>query len=137
MTGKKKKPLMDHDPLAWVEEDSGDPETVAETAEPVEEIKTDEAVATEKDMNEITLQDSEKLERVAELKEELLQVLEESGDITVNASAVKVIDAAALQLLVMLFQKAVKQGQNITIVEPSEGFNEAADLLGLSDLFGL
>ncbi len=117
MTGKKKKPLMDHDPLEWVDDETGDSTAVIEAAEPMSETKIDDVSIVENSMNTIILEESEKLDRVAELQEALLQLLEKSGDIKINASAVKVIDAAALQLLVLFFQKAVKQGQAVTIVE--------------------
>lgn len=137
MTAKKKKPLMNHDPLEWVDNKQEDSAAagVAETASSEPEVE--ETSSMENELNQITLTEREKLERVSELQEIFLQALEKDQDIKVDASAVKAIDAAALQLLVLFFQKAVKQGLEIVIVEPSDSFKEAVSLLGLSDLFGL
>jgi anti-anti-sigma regulatory factor len=137
MTAKKKKPLMDHDPLEWVEgeqEDSANTEAAEKGAsESVVEVSS----SMENALNQITLQEREKLERVSELQELFLQALEKDEDIKIDASAVKTIDAAALQLLVLFFDKAVKQGLEIAVIEPSDSFKEAVRLLGLNDLFEL
>ncbi len=128
---------MDHDPLEWVESEKEDSVSTEVAEEASSELVVDAPSVMENELNQIILEEREKLERVSELQEIFLQALEKNEDITVDASAVKAIDAAALQLLVLLFQKAVKQGLAVTIVEPSESFKEAAALLGLSNLFVL
>jgi anti-anti-sigma regulatory factor len=133
MTGKIKKPLMDHDPLEWVSDEENDSRVVEEAVK----VAVENEPMTEKGVTQITLQENEKMDRVAELHELLLQALDNGGAIEVYASAVRLIDAAALQLLVLSFQKAVKQGQAVTIVEPSQSFRDAAGLLGLAALFGI
>lgn len=137
MTGKTKKPLMDHDPLEWVNADQDGSDVAIEQVELTAEKACEEVAAMGSEMNQIRLEEREKLDRVAELQELLLQALDKNADITVDASAVKLIDAAAMQLLVLFFQQAVKQGQAVTIIEPSQSFSEAAGLLGLRELFGI
>ena len=138
MTKKTKKPLMDHDPLEWVnteQDDSG--VAIEQQAKPEPEKLVEEVAVMENGMSHVVLKEREKLESVSELQETLLQALDKNSDIGVDASAVNLIDAAALQLLVLFFQQALKQGQAVTIVEPSQNFSEAAGLLGLSELFGI
>ncbi len=139
MTKKTKKPLMDHDPLEWVNSDQDDSGAAIDQAKPEPEAGTlvEEVAVMENGMSQVVLQEREKLESVSELQETLLQALDKNGDVEIDASAVNLIDAAALQLLVLFFQQALKQGQAVTIVEPSQSFNEAAGLLGLTELFGI
>lgn len=127
-TTPKKKSLMEHDPLEWVDE-----ETDIEEPTILRVLQEEESC----EVCRISLAESERIDGVSALQQKLLNAVKSSSSVVVDASAVNAIDASALQLLVVCFQEAVESGCVVSIGSPSEKFIEAAGLLGLSELFEL
>jgi ABC-type transporter Mla MlaB component len=86
------------------------------------------------DKSKITLDAILNIQGVSALYEQLHVLLEEQERIEIDASSVSTIDTAALQLLVVLKQTAIKLHKEVIIDFPSDKFIEAAELLGLSEM---
>jgi len=84
----------------------------------------------------IKLQSELNIRQVAELKEQLNNALS-ADNIVLDASAIEVVDAAGLQLLLAFIQQARLKNITIQWGDLSEGFLNAAKLMGLSDGLGL
>jgi len=84
----------------------------------------------------IKLQSELNIRQVAELKEQLNNALS-ADDIVLDASAIEVVDAAGLQLLLAFIQQARLKNITIKWGDLSEGFLNAVKLMGLSDGLGL
>jgi len=65
-------------------------------------------------------------------QDEMLAHLEKGGDIVLNASRVELIDTPVVQVLLGLKQQSEKSMQALKIEDPSDGFREALDLLGVA-----
>lgn len=72
-----------------------------------------------------------------ELSQDFNQLLQNNGDISIDASAVEMIDTAILQLLLAVTNKAKVSKQKIQWLKPSESFTSSVTLLGLSEALGL
>lgn len=72
---------------------------------------------------------------VVALRDRLLSSLESGTECTVGCGDVRVIDAAALQLLVAARQTAKQRGIPMRFAAPSEEFLNAATLVGLHAQF--
>lgn len=92
------------------------------------------AVMSPKPRTAIALQPVQTIRNVAELHECLLHALNDSDKVDIDASEVTTIDAATLQLLLVLKQTALGMQKEVIIDFPSERFLEAAGLLGLTEL---
>lgn len=158
MAEQEENSLIGYDPLAWLQE-SAEPEPtlpaavelddLLELAEPVVEPEPieDPSVA---DIDETGQQDVpaanapasrtiilaavQTIQNVAQLQETLIQALDSSDKIEIDASAITQIDTASLQLLVILKQTAIKLQKEVVFDFPSDKFIEAASLLGLDTL---
>jgi len=84
----------------------------------------------------IKLQSELNIRQVAELKEQLNNALS-ADDIVLDASAIEVVDAAGLQLLLAFIQQARLKNITIKWGDLSDGFLNAVKLMGLSDGLGL
>jgi len=84
----------------------------------------------------IKLQSELNIRQVAELKEQLNNALS-AGDIVLDASAIEVVDAAGLQLLLAFIQQARLKNITIQWGDLSDSFLNAVKLMGLSDGLGL
>ncbi len=141
--------LIGYDPLAWMEENDGEPSLA--TPEPTIQIEAesekdreDESVSADSDANAepteiaedsaIVLEPELKIQHVAQLHEELMTRLDRSEKLEIDASAVTSIDTATLQLLIVLKQTAIKSNKGVVIDFPSDKFIEASELLGLSEM---
>ncbi|MFU8789162.1 MAG: STAS domain-containing protein [Methylobacter sp.] len=71
-----------------------------------------------------------------ELKDRLLAALSASDALELDLSEVGEIDAAGLQLLVMIKQQAVASGQDLSFTGHSPVVVELLDLSGLAGFFG-
>jgi anti-anti-sigma regulatory factor len=89
-----------------------------------DEITGDAQVVLEAEMN---------IQKAAELQKLLIDALEQNDQIQINAEAVKTIDTATLQLLVVLKHEAVKLHKEV-VITASERFVESANLLGVGEM---
>lgn len=83
----------------------------------------------------IVLNSVQNIQKVSQLHAKLLQALDCSHKIHIDASAVTQIDTATLQLLLVLQQTAMRQQKEVSIDSPSESFIETTKLLGLLEAF--
>ena len=82
------------------------------------------------DLNVIELADVVDISKVETLYETLKKSADKGGEVELNASHVKRIDTAGLQLL-FSFQESLKQHHgSVKISEPSEEFMNCARLVG-------
>lgn len=72
---------------------------------------------------------------VTALRDEIVKILEGSGECVIACDQVRVIDAATLQLLVCARQSAERATRSLRFESPSEEFLQAADYLGLRAQF--
>ena len=73
----------------------------------------------------------------AELKEALLRLIESTKNPTVAMDGVTEVDVCTLQLLVAAQKSATKAGKSLNLADISEPFQQAAELAGMADSFGL
>jgi anti-anti-sigma regulatory factor len=66
-----------------------------------------------------------------------LAEIDNDSDVTIDASAVEMIDTAVLQLLFAFTKKVQAGNQQISWTNPSDEFISRADLLGLSHHLGI
>ena len=71
------------------------------------------------------------------LQQEIDNLLRANNDISIDVSAVEMIDTAILQLLLALALKQKSENHKVNWVNPSQIFRNNASLLGLSDSLGL
>jgi len=74
---------------------------------------------------------------VGDLYAKLLTELAEGHTIRFDVSKIERIDAAALQMIYAYSKEAVKQGQALSWVSPSEAFMRSVNLLGLAELMNI
>ena len=86
------------------------------------------------DVRQVVLEAVQNIQNVAQLHERVLNALDHANKIDIDASAIKTVDTATLQLLLVLKQTAIKMDKQVTIDFPSEKFIEAATLLGLAQM---
>lgn len=155
MADNNEDSLIGYDPLAWIREADNDANptltTVADVAEAMPLDSTDQSAGNEFNTNDldaevavptddtgttvqIILEPVQSIQTVAKLHERLMEALQDSHKIEIDASAVTTIDTATLQLLLIFKQTAMKQMREISIDFPSERFIEAAELLGLAEM---
>jgi ABC-type transporter Mla MlaB component len=158
MASKDTSSLIGFDPLAWMNNDSNSHELdgaslpLTDTDNDTPEVdmqhtqsgndsadlrnKEDQITVTEafQPENCLILDEINTIQNVQTLFEQLRTLLTTADNLEIDASAVKTVDTAVLQCLVVFKQQALKQGKQITIDFPSDRFVEAAGLLGLSKL---
>ncbi|WP_445370431.1 STAS domain-containing protein [Methylomonas sp. HW2-6] len=149
--------LIGYDPLAWmrtldpeeqaaeampaaVPADGGD--AVTSVTEAADTIVSD--TASTEELSESVPQTSAKgslaleqllnIQGVADLHQNLMQMLSRYDAIDIDASAVASIDTSTLQLLVILKRTAAGLQKVVAIDFPSDKFIEAAELLGVSEM---
>ena len=66
-----------------------------------------------------------------------LAEIDDDSDVTIDASAVEMIDTAVLQLLFAFSRKVQAGNHRISWINPSDEFVSRADLLGLSRHLGI
>lgn len=151
MAKKDDKDLIGFDPLAWMEE--GDETAVADTPvneavvmvvtepmmnseEAAPEMLAEATIGEEMD-SKLVLDTILNIQNVSHLYEKLTAILDNHDKVEIDASVVETIDAANLQLLIMLKQTAIKLQKEVTLDFPSDRFVESAQLLGLSEMLGV
>lgn len=93
--------------------------------------------AEETAQGSINLNASLNISGVAELYTQLLQAFQNNDRLDIDASAVSAVDAASLQLLVVLKREAIKENKELVFDFPSDTFIEAAKLLGIDEILGI
>ena len=73
------------------------------------------------------------IQKVANLHERLIATLEQNDDIEIDASEVKLIDTATLQLFVVFKQEVVKLHKQVKFTA-SERFIDSAKLLDVAEI---
>jgi anti-anti-sigma regulatory factor len=68
---------------------------------------------------------------------ETLAEIDDGNDVTIDASAVEMIDTAVLQLLFAFTRKVQAGSHQISWINPSDEFVSRAELLGLSRHLGI
>jgi len=100
-----------------------------------------EAPAIEEELEltkpEIRLDSTLNIQNVSALYDLLLKTLEDHSTIELDASAVKVVDTATLQLFVVLKQESIKLQKEVNFEFPSDNFIESAKILGVYEMLGL
>lgn len=156
MAEQEESSLIGYDPLAWMQEpaeiadrqsSSALPDEPEQFQLPDEEVGVDSndeqvpdtdvdetVVAWPENGGAIVLDAVQNIQNVAQLHKILLDALENSDKIEIDASATTVIDTATLQLLLVLKQTAIRLQKEIVIDFPSDKFIEAAKLLGLAEI---
>ncbi|WFP51596.1 STAS domain-containing protein [Methylomonas sp. EFPC3] len=149
--------LIGYDPLAWMrtlgpEEQAAEAmpaavpadgeDAVTSVTEATDTIVSDTASTDE--LSESVPQTSAKgslalepllnIQGVADLHQNLMQMLSRYDAIDIDASAVASIDTSTLQLLVILKRTAAGLQKVVAIDFPSDKFIEAAELLGVSEM---
>lgn len=71
------------------------------------------------------------------LKQKINQLVESNDDISIDASAVEMIDTAILQLLLAATIKIRSSNHKINWINPSDKFISNASLLGLTESLGI
>jgi ABC-type transporter Mla MlaB component len=71
------------------------------------------------------------LGRIGEAKDRLDEVLLEGGDVDADASGIRRIDTAGMQLIVAFCREVRRRGRVVTLRGPSAAFSEAACRLGV------
>ena len=138
MTAKKNNELIGFDPLSWMNESDSNP--TAEQPSQVEEKPEDTKEATTSanlDSAEITLNSVLNIQGVSELKEQMLLALQSYEHIAIDASNVKNIDTATIQLFLFCKQQAVQMQKTFSFDFPSEQFIETAQLLNVAEMLGI
>lgn len=149
--------LIGYDPLAWMRtldpaeqsaeavpeaETAGGEETATSVTEVTDTIVSNTASADElsesvpqtSGKGSLALEPLSNIQGVADLHQNLMQMLSRYDAIDIDASAVVGIDTSTLQLLVILKRTAAGLQKVVAIDFPSEKFVEAAELLGVSEM---
>jgi len=105
------------------------------------EVVAPEAVVIEEELEltkpEISLDSTLNIQNVSVLYELLLKTLEDHSTIELDASAVKTVDTATLQLFVVLKQESIKLQKEVNFEFPSDNFIDSAKILGVYEMLGL
>lgn len=151
MKGKKKKHAMGDDPLLWIKE-----ETI-ETNIPVSSKNKPSKVSRQKKKSQskpagktpalengdirkeehIVLEPVLVIDNVKILYEKFNFVIQKKSNVIIDASAIKMIDTAMLQLLIAFVRKLQSQGVKILWSKPSDELLSRAKLLNLKEHLGI
>jgi anti-sigma B factor antagonist len=95
---------------------------------PAEQISSGSELRIESDLTIYT---------VVEWKETLLSALERSSALSIDLSAVRELDTAGLQLLLLAGREAQRAGKSITLVAPSTVVAEVVQLCNLDSQWNI
>lgn len=87
-------------------------------------------------MQTLTLDDELTIFTAADQKTNLLNFLSSGSDLEINLSQVKEMDAAGLQLLILIKREAGKAGKTLRFVMHSKVALEILELANLTSAFG-
>jgi len=114
---------------------------ISEVATEATEIAAPEVPAIEEELEltkpEISLDSTLNIQNVSVLYDLLLKTLEDHSTIELDASAVKMVDTATLQLFVVLKQESIKLQKEVNFEFPSDNFIDSAKILGVYEMLGL
>ncbi len=122
----------DFDPLEAIKANTQTPETEVGISSDAEEVQV-----SVRNTEMMVLSPRQTLENIKSLYQDFKKQLDKQQTIEIDASAVKQIDTATMQLLLAAQQTLAKTQQTLVINFPSEAFVEAAQLLGMEELLGL
>ncbi|KAB7771912.1 STAS domain-containing protein [Xanthomonas maliensis] len=88
-------------------------------------------------MSTVTLGEDLGIEASADLKQKLAAVLNQDADLVLDASAVRRIHTASVQLLCAFVQSRRQAGLQTEFDGCNDTFRDAARLLGVADALGL
>ncbi len=88
------------------------------------------------DVSHAMLGDELNIYTASELKEELLNLLEDAKELEIDLSKVAEMDSAGLQILIMLKREAERQDKQLHMLNHSQVVFEVFELLDVSSLFG-
>lgn len=128
----KKKPVMSHDPLAGLVEETGveaDAGLNAETA-----TAADAGTGEGKPGSVLKLPSSLTIAELGELHPVLAERLQQGNDLSIDCSQIELVDGAGLQLLAALNKSAVERQVSISWHGATEVLVQAIAELGLNDL---
>ena len=129
---KKKQPVMSHDPLADIADNSATEQSAESVSEP------EGQAATKKPGGPLLLPSSLTIADVASVHTELLDRMVLAAPFQLDASDVENIDGAGLQLLAAAHKTAAERGIAMHITNPSEVLVRSAVQVGLeSALFSV
>ena len=146
---KKTQTRLGHDPLAWIDDgsnqatpDSGEisSEEIAAYGGEVEQDAAQVETAAEVVPQEITTETNTlvlpagfNIAEVASVHQQALAVLASDNDqVTINASAVEIIDAASLQLLLVICRTASESNKKIQWQGVPDRMKNGASVLNIS-----
>ena len=153
---------LGHDPLAWLSGNEGnvvsddniviEPKAIAQVeivnetvaVESVEQVEP-EVVASEKTMatgsNEdktmLNLPDVFGIAQAEIMYQEIKELLSSEDEVKIDGSAVEMVDASALQLLIALVNECKSKGKKISWHKSSDKINDSAKLLNLTESLGI
>ncbi len=160
---RSEEQMIGFDPLAWMDDavpdeaqnsdmkpgavnktsvdDEPEKDTVANNGEAEQpDVEMEQSIISNHEQETETAGDGQvileaemNIQKVAELQKILIDALEQNDQIQINAEAVKTIDTATLQLLVVLKQEAVKLHKEV-VITASERFIDSANLLGIGEM---
>lgn len=162
-SGRSRKPVIEHDPLAMGGDDSVQAEqqpapqqkaaapkkktakkkVVRKKAAPKEPVVTEEEQPMASQTEDVSsgssfdLGESLTIMEVAEMHQRLIQLLDAGETIELSASDTENIDGAGLQLLATFIKDAKNRGIQINWGKSSDAVREAAGQVGLSVVLGL
>ena len=122
---RKKQPVMSHDPL----NDIADNSVIEQPAEGAPEPAAQSAA--KKPDGPLLLPSSLTIADVAPVHTELLDRMVSAEPFQLDASDVESVDGAGLQLLAVAHKAAAERGVSMQIVKPSEALLRAARQIGL------
>jgi ABC-type transporter Mla MlaB component len=158
---KNEASLIGYDPLFWLNQQQSEEKQMlvrTDLSVPEQELPTPECLAEGKAEESdipvsrfetqpanvsvplefsVVLEPAQNIRNVGDLYERLRLALNSQDKIDIDASAVQSVDTAALQLLLVLKQSAIKMQKQVSIDFPSEKFIEAAKALGLSEMLDI
>lgn len=107
-------------------------------AKPAEKNRSTKPTTAKKESNLSLIFDSVLVINDAKsLMQKINQLVESNDDISIDASAVEMIDTAILQLLVTATIKIRSSNHKINWINPSDKFISSASLLGLTESLGI
>jgi anti-anti-sigma regulatory factor len=148
MAKRDKRSLIGHDPLAWMNEiELAENATEENRSKELKEDDSGNLVSQAKlsilpvennTSNKIILETTQTIQNVTQLQQRVIATLSQTdGSLEIDASAVKTIDTATMQLFVILKQEMIQLERELVFDFPSDKFVDAADLLGISALLGV
>ena len=113
-----------------------EPEVSAGSVEPIAHIEIP-AVESAPALPTVGLESNHTVKDAAVLKNSLLQVLDEPGQVTIDAKSVERIDTAIIHVLCAFVRDRAARGLTVSWGNPTQAFLDAARLLGVSAMLAL